>query len=181
MISSILRVYPHCQEYIHLIYLGNQICQDGSVKTGRAKVVGRFANRQQKRELRGLSHNWGPAVMGRVWDRDKGICTYCGGDAQEIDHVVPASLGGPTISANGVLACHRCNMRKGAGLALEVLTIAFAHLLRSGENIDWVEHLWEETQMGVFRAISDSRSELKNWSDEWGPKHLKNDTWEENA
>lgn len=44
-------------------------------------------------------------------------CVYCGGKFQSLDHLVPASKGGPLTLANLVPACHKCNGRK-ANLSL---------------------------------------------------------------
>ena len=48
----------------------------------------------------------------------EGACFYCGGElAPEratLDHVEPRSRGGPDEEWNVLLACHRCNRRKGA-------------------------------------------------------------------
>jgi 5-methylcytosine-specific restriction endonuclease McrA len=56
--------------------------------------------------------------------RDHSTCQYCGkqpGQAQlSVDHVIPRSKGGETSWANCVLACLRCNHRKGNKLASEV-------------------------------------------------------------
>jgi 5-methylcytosine-specific restriction endonuclease McrA len=34
----------------------------------------------------------------------------------ELDHVIPEFHGGPSVAENLVLACQRCNRRKGASL-----------------------------------------------------------------
>lgn len=53
-------------------------------------------------------------VVRRAWSR----CEYCGlaQEGQEatfhVDHVVPASAGGRTVSANLALACVTCSLRK---------------------------------------------------------------------
>lgn len=47
-----------------------------------------------------------------VFVRDDHQCQYCGGDAQNIDHVVPKSRGGQHIWENVVAACIPCNTRK---------------------------------------------------------------------
>lgn len=53
-----------------------------------------------------------------IFLRDDMQCQYCGraprGDELTIDHVVPRSLGGRTTWDNVVLACARCNTRKGS-------------------------------------------------------------------
>lgn len=52
-----------------------------------------------------------------VFERDNGRCQYCGvfvhKRAMTIDHVHPVSRGGATSWQNCVLACNRCNHRKG--------------------------------------------------------------------
>lgn len=72
--------------------------------------------------------------------RDGGICVYCQ-DAigQQIDHVIPLAAGGPTIKSNLVLCCSVCNQEKKGKLKEVYLAKAFKHLMRIGENIDWVD------------------------------------------
>ena len=50
-----------------------------------------------------------------VIHRDNSTCRYCGKKAKpvELDHVIPRSLGGPNTPWNLVVACHKCNQRKG--------------------------------------------------------------------
>ena len=47
-----------------------------------------------------------------VFARDLWECQYCGGPAENVDHVVPKSKGGPHSWDNVVAACRRCNSRK---------------------------------------------------------------------
>lgn len=47
-----------------------------------------------------------------VLKRDRHRCAYCGGRATTIDHVLPASRGGPWSWLNTVAACESCNVRK---------------------------------------------------------------------
>jgi hypothetical protein len=53
---------------------------------------------------------------GKVIKRDRCTCAYCGAvlDARAltIDHIVPASRGGPLSWMNTVAACRACNSRK---------------------------------------------------------------------
>lgn len=59
-----------------------------------------------------------------VFMRDGHRCQYCGGSAENIDHVIPKVQGGKHKWDNVVAACRRCNTRKGgrtpaqAGLTL---------------------------------------------------------------
>lgn len=39
-------------------------------------------------------------------------CAYCDGDATEVDHMMPASRGGPNDPANLAPACRECNYEK---------------------------------------------------------------------
>ena len=47
-----------------------------------------------------------------VFARDGGRCQYCGAAAENIDHVIPRSRGGPHEWENVVAACRPCNARK---------------------------------------------------------------------
>lgn len=49
-----------------------------------------------------------------VYLRDRGLCGYCGKRGNTIDHVVPQSRGGADSWDNTVLACGKCNNRKGS-------------------------------------------------------------------
>jgi len=58
----------------------------------------------------------------RVLKRDGYICQYCGGDATQVDHVIPRKVGGTHDLENLVACCAPCNSAKGAkeGLFLGV-------------------------------------------------------------
>jgi 5-methylcytosine-specific restriction endonuclease McrA len=59
-------------------------------------------------------HGTRPAWSKRgVHRREQGLCAYCGNPGHTIDHVVPQSRGGLSTWENTVLACGRCNNRKG--------------------------------------------------------------------
>lgn len=47
-----------------------------------------------------------------VFIRDGHTCQYCGSAAENVDHVVPRSRGGPHDWDNVVASCRRCNSRK---------------------------------------------------------------------
>lgn len=59
-----------------------------------------------------------------VIERDGNICRYCCRmiplDYITVDHVIPFSRGGKTILDNLVVACKRCNQKKGNFLPHEV-------------------------------------------------------------
>ena len=58
-----------------------------------------------------------PFTRRNLYRRDRFTCQYCGekpgSENLSIEHIVPRSMGGPTGWANCVLACLRCNVRKG--------------------------------------------------------------------
>jgi 5-methylcytosine-specific restriction endonuclease McrA len=53
-----------------------------------------------------------PLTRRAVFARDNWACQYCGAAAENLDHVVPRSRGGPHSWDNVVAACRRCNSRK---------------------------------------------------------------------
>ncbi|MEM7094364.1 MAG: HNH endonuclease [Actinomycetota bacterium] len=55
-----------------------------------------------------------------VFARDGHKCQYCGGRAENIDHVTPRSRGGPHTWENVVAACKACNTRKRDRLPAEI-------------------------------------------------------------
>lgn len=63
-----------------------------------------------------------------VFRRDNYSCQYCGSQGKNltIDHVVPKSRGGSSNWENVVVACQRCNVKKGN----RTLREAQMHLLR---------------------------------------------------
>lgn len=52
--------------------------------------------------------------------RDKGVCAYCGGSGDEMDHVIPRSRGGEHRWENVVCSCRKCNGRKADKLLSEI-------------------------------------------------------------
>lgn len=58
-----------------------------------------------------------PFSRSNLFQRDQHTCQYCGqqpsSEQLSIDHVLPRSKGGQTSWSNCVLACRRCNARKG--------------------------------------------------------------------
>jgi 5-methylcytosine-specific restriction endonuclease McrA len=53
-----------------------------------------------------------PLTRRAVFARDGWTCQYCGGNAENLDHVVPRSRGGLHVWENVVAACRRCNAKK---------------------------------------------------------------------
>jgi 5-methylcytosine-specific restriction endonuclease McrA len=58
-----------------------------------------------------------PALRRRVLVRDAYRCRWCGGRANEADHVVAIAEGGAALDLrNLVAACRSCNARRGGEL-----------------------------------------------------------------
>ena len=47
-----------------------------------------------------------------IFSKTKGRCSYCGGKAEEIDHIVPRAKGGSNSTHNLTPACRSCNEKK---------------------------------------------------------------------
>ncbi len=54
------------------------------------------------------------AVRARVLRRDGGVCHWCAGPADHVDHLLPLALGGTDDDGNLVAACASCNLGRGA-------------------------------------------------------------------
>ena len=53
-----------------------------------------------------------PLTRRAVFARDGHSCQYCGAPAENLDHVIPRSRGGPHSWENVVASCRRCNSKK---------------------------------------------------------------------
>jgi len=69
--------------------------------------------------IRNVSHKKRPSKK-TVWHRDMGMCQYCEKNLSlkdsTIDHVVPRSKDGDHTWENVVIACRKCNQKKGSRL-----------------------------------------------------------------
>lgn len=72
-----------------------------------------------------------------VFARDNHRCQYCGGTAENIDHVVPRSRGGTHSWDNVVAACRRCNAAKEDHL-LEESGLVLARLPKAPRSRVWL-------------------------------------------
>lgn len=77
------------------------------VSLGRAKWVGHDTIRLRYDPFRARR------TRRRILERDSGVCAYCGGAGDTIDHLTPWSLGGRTTMDNCVTSCAECNFRRG--------------------------------------------------------------------
>ena len=51
-------------------------------------------------------------IRARVLRRDNNTCRYCGGEANEVDHIIPVSRGGSHLLSNLCASCAGCNASK---------------------------------------------------------------------
>jgi len=88
-----------------------------------------------------------------IFERDRNTCQYCGRRFSRmdltIDHVIPRARGGTDSWGNLVLACVKCNVRKGDRLLEE----AGFTLIRRPTKPAWIPHLG--VKLGAVR--------LKSW------------------
>ena len=81
-----------------------------------------------------------PSQIKYIFERDGGICIYCGSPALEIDHVVPVAMGGKARHNNGVCCCKKCNSKKKHHLD-EYLTRGIFWLMQCGEDVSWIDKI----------------------------------------
>ncbi len=94
-----------------------------------------------------------PVNRREVLRRDKQTCQYCGSTKHlTLDHVIPRSKGGKHTWDNVVIACERCNSRKGdrtpqqAGMTLRTQPKAPMH-----PTVAFSEQFWREQQVNLER------------------------------
>lgn len=85
------------------------------------------------------------SVARYIWQRDEGMCIYCGNPASELDHIIPTVDGGMSIKSNLVCVCHRCNMKKALHLEEDPFwfTRAIFWLLQKGEDTSWMDSFYK--------------------------------------
>ena len=89
-----------------------------------------------------------------IFARDHYRCQYCGASAENVDHVVPKSRGGPHSWDNVVAACRSCNSRKRDRLLSETNFVlrteprapagrGWSIAVRGGVRDEWTPYLLE--------------------------------------
>ena len=111
-----------------------------------------------------VPYNYRVAVNRRtVFARDGGRCQYCGASAENLDHVIPRSKGGPHTWENVVAACRPCNTRKEdrlpheAGMVLRSTPVAPRHRVQllalcGSTSEDWGDYLGADLVGGRQRS-----------------------------
>ena len=68
--------------------------------------------------LIGIDYQQGPLydtnLREFIFSKTKGRCSYCGGKAEEIDHIIPRAKGGTNSTYNLTPACRSCNEKKSS-------------------------------------------------------------------
>ena len=92
-----------------------------------------------------------PVNRREVLRRDHHSCQYCGSNKHlTLDHVIPRSQGGPHTWDNVVIACERCNSRKGnkslaeVGMQLRKIPKAPVH-----PTVTFAEKFWNDMQANL--------------------------------
>lgn len=74
-----------------------------------------------------------------IYARYNGRCTICGRhirfDVMTVDHIVPKSKGGTNDIKNLQLACHTCNLVKGAMMPVEFMISNWKLFWRSLKSV----------------------------------------------
>ena len=88
-----------------------------------------------------------PSMIKAIFERDGGMCIYCGAPAMQIDHVIPAIDGGKPTRSNGVCCCRKCNAyKRNHPQDIEMLTKAIFWLLQQGEDTSWMDNCYHPGQ-----------------------------------
>ena len=105
--------------------------------TKKGGIVAKFSY-SRARDRKRSSHKYQTLRL-YVLARDENICTYCGADAFQVDHVVPYVNLGPHNKGNMVASCSDCNHKKNDSLDEKWTLVAFRHLISKGEDLSWMD------------------------------------------
>ena len=73
----------------------------------------------------------------RVLVRDKGLCAYCKGPANTIDHILPVSRYGASNWLNTISSCKPCNSKKSSKTPVEAgMELLFKPFVPSFEHVN---------------------------------------------
>jgi 5-methylcytosine-specific restriction endonuclease McrA len=99
------------QKKVEVIEYGDRVVRSGSLREWKVPSVIRFVEAVTP-EIRTAKFS-----RENIYRRDRGTCQYCGTRVKlsefEYEHVIPRFRGGMTTWENIVVACTRCNQRKG--------------------------------------------------------------------
>lgn len=108
-----------------------------------------------------------PALHDHIVKRDKRRCCYCWtseyncGSEMHVDHIIPASKGGPSTPDNLCAVCFSCNTHKQAKVqAIDPLTGVISKLFHPLQQ-HWQDHFaWDEGQTLVIGLTACGRATI---------------------
>ena len=110
-----------------------------------------------------------PATLRRrVQEMDEGRCAYCHTPEEltvatfEVDHIVPASVGGTTVLENLCLSCPVCNRRKSARQSAPDPETGQIVPLFHPRQQDWAIHFaWSEEATHIIGLTPTGRATVE--------------------
>jgi 5-methylcytosine-specific restriction endonuclease McrA len=151
---------------IEVVEYHERIVRSGSLREWRVPSVIRFIDAVTP-EVHGVKFS-----RENIYARDQGTCQYCGLKVSisefEYEHVLPRSRGGKTTWENIVVACTRCNQRKGGRTPLEAGMRLMSTPRRPERSfrkrrlvLSWQRGM-PEAWKGYMRSVTYWRGELDN-------------------
>ena len=107
-----------------------------------------------------------------VFVRDNFECQYCGGPAENVDHIIPKSRGGGHTWDNVVAACRTCNSRKENPQEVRA-PVSFADRLVAGRTATVLHRSGLAVSRQRCRGGHWERSLFRNTQLEYGLRPLK--------
>lgn len=94
-------------------------------KKWRSENKDKKREEKYRRKARELNANHGCVTAEKIAEvvlLNNGVCVYCGGTYEHIDHIVPLGRGGVNCIENLAPSCAKCNLSKGPKLLENWLT-----------------------------------------------------------
>jgi len=116
------------------------------IRTGTGKIefptIVRFVTGVISAKIKNVCRSKRPSKK-TVWSRDKGQCQYCLKKLTvkdcTIDHVIPKSKAGKHTWENVVIACRKCNQKKGNKLPNECNMFPYTAPVAPGSYVPFVK------------------------------------------
>lgn len=92
-----------------------------ALHTERKRLSGVTSEANRAAARAGVPGTLTTSDVAEIRERDAGICAYCFGPGNELDHCTPLARGGHNTPDNIVTACRSCNAKKHTKTVLEFL------------------------------------------------------------
>lgn len=107
------------------------------------------------------------AFKAMILERDNGICQYCGGYGNTVDHINPKSEGGISSFNNCLCSCQKCNKNKGS-LPLEDFLFYIEPMdvsgnVKDGRLVQQLQYLVQSLECMNDRILNDGFSEEQSF------------------